>query len=29
LVISKDEIDRMVAIVDESLTLAEREFGFS
>jgi adenosylmethionine-8-amino-7-oxononanoate aminotransferase len=29
LVISKDEIDRMVAIVDESLTAAEREFGFA
>jgi adenosylmethionine-8-amino-7-oxononanoate aminotransferase len=29
LVISKEEIDRMVAIVDESLTAAEREFGFA
>jgi adenosylmethionine-8-amino-7-oxononanoate aminotransferase len=29
LVISKEEIDRMVAIVDESLTVAEREFGFA
>ena len=29
LVIGKAEIDRMVSIVDESLTLAEREFGFA
>lgn len=29
LVISREEIDRMVAIVDQSLTLAEREFGFA
>ncbi len=29
LVISKEEIDRMVTIVDESLTEAEREFGFA
>jgi len=29
LVISKAEIDRMVTIVDESLTAAEREFGFA
>ena len=29
LVVSRDEIDQMVAIVDESLTLAEREFGFA
>lgn len=29
LVISKEEIDRMVTIVDESLTAAEREFGFA
>ena len=29
LVINKDEIDRMVTIVDESLTEAEREFGFA
>jgi adenosylmethionine-8-amino-7-oxononanoate aminotransferase len=29
LVISKEEIDEMVAIVDESLTVAEREFGFA
>jgi adenosylmethionine-8-amino-7-oxononanoate aminotransferase len=29
LIISKGEIDEMVAIVDESLTLAEQEFGFA
>jgi adenosylmethionine-8-amino-7-oxononanoate aminotransferase len=29
LVISKAEIDEMVAIVDDSLALAEREFGFA
>jgi len=29
LVVSRDEIDQMVTIVDESLTLAEREFGFA
>jgi adenosylmethionine-8-amino-7-oxononanoate aminotransferase len=29
LVVSKDEIDQMVTIVDESLSLAEREFGFA
>jgi adenosylmethionine-8-amino-7-oxononanoate aminotransferase len=29
LVISKEEIDQMVTIVDESLTVAEREFGFA
>jgi adenosylmethionine-8-amino-7-oxononanoate aminotransferase len=29
LVVSRDEIDQMVAIVDESLSLAEREFGFA
>src|SRR5579875_755773 len=29
LVVSREEIDQMVAIVDESLTLAEREFGFA
>ena len=29
LVVSKDEIDLMVTIVDESLSLAEREFGFA
>ena len=28
LVIGREEIDRMVGILDESLTLAEREFGF-
>jgi adenosylmethionine-8-amino-7-oxononanoate aminotransferase len=28
LVVSKAEIDEMVTIVDESLSLAEREFGF-
>jgi adenosylmethionine-8-amino-7-oxononanoate aminotransferase len=28
LVISKEEIDEMVAIVDDSLSVAEREFGF-
>jgi hypothetical protein len=26
LVITKEQIDRMVAIADESLTIAEREF---
>ncbi len=29
LVIAKDEIDRMVGIVDDSLRIAEREFGFA
>ncbi len=29
LVVSRDEIDQMVTIVDESLSLAEREFGFA
>ena len=29
LIISKEEIDRMVTIVDESLTVAEKEFGFA
>jgi adenosylmethionine-8-amino-7-oxononanoate aminotransferase len=29
LVVSKDEIDQMVTIVDDSLSLAEREFGFA
>jgi len=29
LVISKEEIDQMVTIVDESLSVAEREFGFA
>ena len=29
LIITKDEIDRMVTIVDESLTVAEKEFGFA
>jgi adenosylmethionine-8-amino-7-oxononanoate aminotransferase len=28
LVIGREEIDRMVGILDERLTLAEREFGF-
>jgi len=28
LVVTRDEIDRMVAIIDECLTIAEREFGF-
>jgi len=28
-VISKEEIDEMVAIVDESLSVAEQEFGFA
>jgi 4-aminobutyrate aminotransferase-like enzyme len=28
LVIGRQEIDRMVGILDESLTPAEREFGF-
>jgi len=29
LVVSRDEIDQIVTIVDESLSLAEREFGFA
>jgi len=29
LVVSKDEIDQIVTVVDESLSLAEREFGFA
>ena len=29
LVVSKDEIDLMVTIADESLRVAEREFGFA
>ena len=29
LVVSRDEIDQMVTIVDDSLSLAEREFGFA
>jgi adenosylmethionine-8-amino-7-oxononanoate aminotransferase len=29
LVVSRNEIDQMVTIVDESLSLAEREFGFA
>jgi adenosylmethionine-8-amino-7-oxononanoate aminotransferase len=29
LTISREEIDRMVTIIDESLTVAEREFGFA
>jgi adenosylmethionine-8-amino-7-oxononanoate aminotransferase len=29
LVVTRDEIDQMVTIVDDSLSLAEREFGFS
>ncbi|HEV2357507.1 MAG TPA: aspartate aminotransferase family protein [bacterium] len=29
LIIARDEIDRMVAIIDESLTVTEREFGFA
>lgn len=29
LVVSRDEIDQMVTIVDHSLSLAEREFGFA
>jgi adenosylmethionine-8-amino-7-oxononanoate aminotransferase len=29
LVVSRDEIDLMVTIVDESLSVAEREFGFA
>jgi adenosylmethionine-8-amino-7-oxononanoate aminotransferase len=29
LVVTRDEIDLMVTIVDESLTVAEREFGFA
>ena len=28
LVITREQIDRMVSIIDESLTVAEREFGF-
>ncbi|HLJ60485.1 MAG TPA: aminotransferase class III-fold pyridoxal phosphate-dependent enzyme [bacterium] len=29
LVVTREELDRMVAIIDESLTVAEREFGFA
>jgi len=29
LVVSRDEIELMVTVVDESLSLAEREFGFA
>jgi len=29
LVVSKDELETMVQIIDESLTVAEREFGFA
>ena len=29
LVVTREEIDRMVAIVDESLTIAEKEHGFA
>ncbi len=29
LVVTRDELDRMVAVIDESLTVAEREFGFA
>jgi adenosylmethionine-8-amino-7-oxononanoate aminotransferase len=29
LVVTTEELDRMVAIVDESLTIAEKEFGFA
>ncbi|HEV2283521.1 MAG TPA: aspartate aminotransferase family protein [bacterium] len=29
LIITREEIDRMVAIIDESLTVTEREFGFA
>ena len=29
LIISREEIDRMVTIIDESLTVAERELGFA
>jgi adenosylmethionine-8-amino-7-oxononanoate aminotransferase len=29
LVISRDEVDEMVAIIDESLSAAEREYGFA
>jgi adenosylmethionine-8-amino-7-oxononanoate aminotransferase len=29
LVVTHEEIDRMVAIVDESLTIAEKEHGFA
>jgi adenosylmethionine-8-amino-7-oxononanoate aminotransferase len=29
LVITREEIDRMVTIVDDSLAVAEREFGFA
>jgi adenosylmethionine-8-amino-7-oxononanoate aminotransferase len=29
LVITREEIDRMVAVIDESLTATEREFGFA
>ena len=29
LVVSRDELDQMVTIIDDSLSLAEREFGFA
>jgi adenosylmethionine-8-amino-7-oxononanoate aminotransferase len=29
LVITREEVDRMVALIDESLTVTEREFGFA
>jgi adenosylmethionine-8-amino-7-oxononanoate aminotransferase len=29
LIITREELDRMVAIIDESLTVTEREFGFA
>jgi adenosylmethionine-8-amino-7-oxononanoate aminotransferase len=29
LIVSRDEIDLMVTIVDESLSVAEREFSFA
>jgi adenosylmethionine-8-amino-7-oxononanoate aminotransferase len=29
LIVTREELDRMVAIIDESLNVAEREFGFS
>ena len=29
LVVTREELDRIVAVVDESLTIAEREFGFA
>jgi adenosylmethionine-8-amino-7-oxononanoate aminotransferase len=29
LIVTREEIDRIVAILDDSLTIAEREFGYT